>query len=575
MVLPAGAQAIVAGHIEGKVTALSGGAAVPGIEVCADSTVEYECAETNSEGKYAIEVLEGSYTVSFENENCLGSTCFPADYLSQYYKDAANYSEAEKVKVTAGLKTTNINAALVRGASLEGEVTKAVGGEALQGIYVCAYSSEPEYAEKCGWTEEEGYYSLVGLPTGHYTISFTGGQQCPEACFELNYVKQYYSDKKSSGEATEVAVNAGEERNGLVAKMKEGARIEGVVTAAAGGAPQFDLEVCPRAVSGAEGECTSTAANGHYKLEGLEGEYAIAFYGNGSTLGPELYEEATKTSSEKLVKVTPGSTTTGINGSLSASGQISGVVTAAPSGSPVAGVDVCARSETGFSECVYTDAAGEYTIKGVVGTYSVEFYGDESCKGSCTNLPYKNQYYNGIYNSERAEELTVASGAAVTGINARLAESVKQGEEETEARKIAEAVAKQRAQEAIAEAARRHEAEVKAQEAAAAKAQEERRLAEEHARAQAAANASVKVGRIRDTSTSVLITLKVAGRDTVTVTGAGLKRLVAVIPAGTHVVTVHLTSSGRAARRRHKKIKLEISVKVGTFVVALHRTLKL
>lgn len=92
MVLPpAGAQAIVAGHIEGKVTALSGGAAVPGIEVCADSTVEYECAETNSEGKYAIELLEGSYTVSFENENCLGSTCFSADYLPQYYKDAVNY----------------------------------------------------------------------------------------------------------------------------------------------------------------------------------------------------------------------------------------------------------------------------------------------------------------------------------------------------------------------------------------------------------------------------------------------------------------------------------------------------
>ena len=391
--------------------------------------------------------------------------------------------------MTAGKSSTAINAAMATAASLEGRVTRAVGGEAIEGIYVCASSRDSGPFERCEWTDEGGFYELVGLPSGDYAISFTGGRQCPEACSSLNFVEQYYPGKRNSDEATQVEVNAGEARSGLEAKMTEGGTIEGVVSAAAGGAPQPDIAVCPRVISGAEGECVYTDSNGHYALVGLEGEYAIAFSGNRSTLGPELYEGATNPSSEKTVKVAAGATTSAINGSLPTSGEITGVVTAAPSGAAVPGVEVCARSEASFAECVRTDNVGHYTIKGVVGNYTVEFYGGELPR-VVKPLPYKNQYYNGVYNPERVERVVVAPGATVTGINARLAESVKQGEEETEARKVAEALAKQRAQEATAEAARRHEAE----EAAQVKAAEERRLGEEHARGQAAANASVKAG---------------------------------------------------------------------------------
>jgi membrane protein involved in colicin uptake len=122
------------------------------------------------------------------------------------------------------------------------------------------------------------------------------------------------------------------------------------------------------------------------------------------------------------------------------------------------------------------------------------------------------------------------------------------------------------------EATRKHEQEVKAAEEAAHAAAEAaaKRKAEE-----GAAIASVKILRITSTAGNVLVTIKVTGADTVTVSGAGVKQAVAHISAGTHTIKLRLTASGLAARKHHRKIKLAISVKVGTFVVALSRQLTL
>jgi hypothetical protein len=588
MALPASAAAISDAHVTGKVTAQSGGAAIEGIEVCVYSTDDStdECASTEAKGEYDIPVPEGSYDVGFYSENCLIGECKYLDYLDQYYNGKPQEDEAETLVLKGSETRSGINAALAAGGEFEGQVTEAVSGTELQDVEVCAFSEEVEFIDRCSYTDEEGYYVIEGLPTAKYLLSFFDADH-------RNLVSQYYDEKRSYDEATLVEAVAGSRRN-IEAQLHKGAEIEGVVTAATGGAPVSGSEVCPVDLTGAaEAECAYTNSEGKYTLEGLEGEYSVRFYGNGSTLGPELYENATKSSTEKIIKAVPPTVTKNVNGSLPAAGEITGVVTAAPSGSPVDGVEVCAHSEASFSECAKTGVSGEYTIKGVVGVYYVEFYGYQSCTPTCSSLPYKDQYYNGIYSSESAERLTVAPGATVTGINARLAESVKQGEEETEARKVAEAIAKIRAEELKQqEATRKHEQEVKATEEAAkaaqaahaaaeaaAKAQAEaatkRIAAEELKRAEMAAIASVRIVRIRSTATTLLITVKVAGADTFTVSGSGVKRTVVHISAGTHTIKVRLTASGRSARTHRRSIKLTISAKVGTFVVSLNRKLKL
>jgi hypothetical protein len=582
MVLPASAGAIADAQVTGKVTAQSGGAAIEGIEVCvyATSGATEECGSTEAKGEYKIEVPAGSYHVGFYSEDCLTGECRYLDYLTQYYNGKPREEEAETLVLKGSETRSAINAAMATGGTIEGQVTAAVGGTELAEVEVCVFSEEAEFIYRCSDTEEEGFYSIAGLPTAKYLVSFYDEDH-------RNLVSQYYDGKSNYEEATLVEAIAGTEKSGIGAKLHEGAKIEGVVTAAAGGAPVSDTEVCPVELTGAaEADCTSTNSEGRYTLEGLEGEYSVRFYGNGSTLGPELYENATKSSTEKVIKAVPPAVTKGVNGRLPAAGEITGVVTAAPSGSAVDGVEVCARSEAGFSECTKTGASGEYTIKGLAGVYSVEFYGDRSCTPGCSDLPYKNQYYNGAYSSENAEEVTVAPGATVTGINARLAESVKQGEEETQARKVAEAIAKIRAEELKQqEATHQHEQEVKAAEEAAAKAAQaahaaaeeaaKRLAAEQKQRAEKAAIASVKIVHIRSTATTLLITVKVSGTDIFTVSGSAVKRTVIHIPAGTHAIKVRLTASGRSARAHRHTIKLTISAKVGMFVVALNRKLKL
>jgi len=139
------------------------------------------------------------------------------------------------------------------------------------------------------------------------------------------------------------------------------------------------------------------------------------------------------------------------------------------------------------------------------------------------------------------------------------------------AAKAAEGAAKKHGEEVLAkEAQKKREAEAKAAEEAA-----KSKAAEEHRRAEAAAIASVRIVRIRSKGATLLITLKVARTETVTVAGKAVKRTVAHLKAGTHLVKVHLSALGRSARRRNGKIKLAITFDVGQFAVSLNRLLKI
>lgn len=560
--LPASADAIVDGHISGKVTAATGGEAIVGLYVCADATVgeAYACGDTGAKGVYDFELPEGEYNVEFYDETC-EHTCQPLDYLSQYWKDAANYQGSEPVVVKAGKTTENINASMITAGTFEGHVTNSKG-EPVESDEVCAYTEEGEEIERCGETEEEGYYSIPGLPTAHYTIEFDSTR---------NLVEQYYPGVRTYEAATKVEAVDGAEKHGLDAELKEGAKIEGLVTGA--GAPVGEEEVCPRPLAGAAfANCAYTNLEGKYTLEALEGEYGVAFAGNGSTLGPELYENATSEATEKHIKTTAGTTVKGIDGNLPTSGEITGTVTAAPAGSPVAGVDVCAYSEIDFESCARTNASGVYTIKGVAGGYHVEFYGEESCNPGCVSLPYTDQYYNGTPSYLRAQLISVGAGQLVSGVNARLAKTNAQVEEETENRKIAEAVAKQHAEELLLQeaAATKHAQEVKAAEEAA-----KRKAAEEHIHAEAAAVASFKIVHFKSTATMLLLTLKLPRAETLTLGGSGIKRAVVHVAKGTHVVKLRLTPTGRTARKHNRKITLSIGVEEGTILIVLEKQLKL
>jgi hypothetical protein len=103
--------------------------------------------------------------------------------------------------------------------SIAGELTSAAGG-AIEGK-VCAISSGGE--ENCASTQPAGQYTISGLTSGEYKVSFTAvcvGKQCA-----VIYARLYYKDELSLARAAPVQVSAPATTTGIDASMEtEGER---------------------------------------------------------------------------------------------------------------------------------------------------------------------------------------------------------------------------------------------------------------------------------------------------------------------------------------------------------------
>ena len=104
---------------------------------------------------------------------------------------------------------------------------------------------------------------------------------------------------------------------------------------------------------------------------------------------------------------------------VQATGQITGVVTAADTGVPLPGVEICAYPEP-YQSCYglyYTDATGAYTATGLsTGNYKVEFYSPEVGP----SVAYLSQYYNNKPDLATADIVSVTAPNVVRDINVAL-----------------------------------------------------------------------------------------------------------------------------------------------------------
>jgi hypothetical protein len=210
------------GEISGVVTG-NGGTGVKGVGVCAfESTIR--CATTGGTGEYVIPGLtSGEYTVSFEPGEEAGN------YARQYYNERSSSFEANLVAVTAGATTPNIDAALTPGGQISGVVTAAAGGAALANVFVCAFGP----GVRCTSTDQAGGYTVTGLSTGQYTVSFFPG-------FEAgNYLS-------TSASGVQVTVSS---TTSLNAALQPGGQIGGTVALAAGAA-SGTVEICAFGTAG-------------------------------------------------------------------------------------------------------------------------------------------------------------------------------------------------------------------------------------------------------------------------------------------------------------------------------------
>jgi hypothetical protein len=408
LVVPASAQA--AGGIGGAVTAVGGGT-LKGIEVCALGQFPSPpaCETTDLNGEYAIEGLPaGKYRVKFEGGE---------DYVDRWFEDAASEFEAEVLSI-GGHLTEGVDAELPAAGKVEGTVIDAVTQIGLEDVSVCA-RREGSFSSYCADSDAGGHYRLGGLPAGAYTIEFSAG-------FELgssDYLREYYGQSPSEGEAMPVAVAAGATSTSVDAQLEKGARITGTVTDE-GGNPLKGVSVCAEVAKARINfsGCGTSGADGTYSIPRLRnGKYLVDFSPGPGAAGNFLRQYYDDKPSRKLADVvtaTAPATVDHVDATLHPGGRIEGLITEGDGTTPIQNASACAvevgsQASEGGGRCAQTAADGTYAIGSLpTGNYEVVF--------SATNQGFGSKRWNDQPVDEAGTPIAVTAGAAVTDVDGAL-----------------------------------------------------------------------------------------------------------------------------------------------------------
>jgi hypothetical protein len=370
---------------------------------------------TNAQGAYSATGLpSGTYFVRTN----LSAT---APYLGQVYASPSNLvcescNAAElgsAVTVTAPATVSNINFTLAAAGGISGTVRDS-SQAGIPNVTMLLANSAGTFVKDV-LTNAQGVYTFSGLATGQYYVRTNTGQ----------YVNQVYSGVVCANcsilTGTPITVTAGATTTGRDFELSTGGRINGVVTAAAGG-PIEGVTISVATGTGVTAGVAVTNAAGAYQVAGLTpGTY---FAKASNTLGyiNEVFDNLTCANCSGLggtpivVTATTPATASFV---LVPGGGIAGTVTVRDDGLPLSGarVSIFNSANQPVTEMLTNDAGVWSTGVGLpVGRYYASF----SAAG------YVPKAYNNItcvscpINS--TTQIVVAAGAITSGIDAALAE---------------------------------------------------------------------------------------------------------------------------------------------------------
>ena len=429
------------GSISGTVTDEGTGLPLSDIqvEVYNMSYSQWGSDYTDSLGNYSVSGLAGGYyKVRFEDTEPQppptpiptpraaatgatprGPTSRPAGtYAFEWYDDKGTFDSADPVLVTAGSDRSGINAALALGGSISGTVTGEDTGAPLSDICVSVFDASWDwlgYYGYYGYTDSSGKYSVKGLPTGDYKLSFG---DCSSR--DPGYAREWYNDQQDTLAADPVPVTAGFETAGINAALAPGGSISGTVTEESTAALS-GICVTAHDIPHHWGVGVHTGSSGTYKVKGLPaGDYKVEFEDCDSPALhiSEWYDNKEDSRSADPVHVTAGSETTDIDAALAVGGSISGTVTGEDTGAGLP--DICVDvydydTSWDWMGDDRTDSSGNYSVGGLpTGDYKVEFW---DCASPALHL---SEWYNDKEDFDSADPVHVTAGSVTGGIDAAL-----------------------------------------------------------------------------------------------------------------------------------------------------------
>ena len=218
----------------------------------------YYYANTDASGAYVINhvpPITGGYTVQFRDCN------LPATYVSQYY--GGDYSgTTTTIAPRVDAPAQGIDAHLDLGGTIAGTVTDSGGHPITSGLCATAtMTGNPGkyYSGSSSQLDSAGRYTIPGLPTGSYTVSFD------DCGAQRNDVAQTF--------ATTVSVTLGQPTIGVNATMLPGTSISGAVYGGPGTATPVS-GVCVQVLK-PTGQVVGLY-NAGYATSGPDGSYAVS-----------------------------------------------------------------------------------------------------------------------------------------------------------------------------------------------------------------------------------------------------------------------------------------------------------
>jgi hypothetical protein len=417
------------GGISGTVTALSGGAGLSGV------SVDVYDANNNVVGTTTT-ASTGAYSLSGLNTTSTGdSVCFDATGATGGFSKSGYVSECFKgvhwnpfqgspprgtspVRVRSGF-TSTVDAVLEDLGAIAGRVTAAGGSEGLAGVSVAVLDSSGS-SIGTATTGPRGSYRISGLtptPSGYMLCfngsSATGGPSTigyASQCFKhVHWNPSQFSPPTGT---VPVLVKAGATTVVNTALDALGA-IHGEVIAAAGGAALSGVSVYVFDSGGDFLTQATTNASGAYSTTGLNPAaigYSVCFdatnaVGGSSQAGyaNQCYKHIPYSANGFPVTPPPGTTPVVVKAGQSAAigialtslGGISGQVTAATGGDPLAGVSVQAFHDGTFVANTYTSTAGTYTLTGLppASTGDSICFDASNATGGSSDYGYASQCY--------------------------------------------------------------------------------------------------------------------------------------------------------------------------------------
>ena len=178
---------------------------------------------TDASGNYTVSDLEaGDYVLLFWD--CDYSR-LPA-YAYTYFGGASNFAAATPITVTAGVDEFGKNVTLALGGTISGHIDLAAPGGTVELPSYGGMDATTFQLVGSDWVEfpdespfvggpDWGDYAVPGLPDGTYRIGFIDIRTGPRA-----YTPQYWDDKATLADATDIVISGGTVVTGVDASMR-------------------------------------------------------------------------------------------------------------------------------------------------------------------------------------------------------------------------------------------------------------------------------------------------------------------------------------------------------------------